>query len=246
MKYMGSKARIAKYILPIIQKRLADYNIHTYIEPFSGGMNMIDKVRCEHKIASDNNEYLIEIFKNMDKLESMLPEMVSKEHYDECRKAYYNKDFSNFPQWYIGAIGFLASYSGRFYSGGFNGQSYLDGMSKRCYYDEAKRNLLKQLPSLEGIDFVYGDYEELYSNKTDCLFYCDIPYKSVKQYDTSINFDYDRFWNWAEKMSEKNIVLVSEYIAPDNWDCIWSKPLLKTMNHGNNVNSVEKLFELRE
>lgn len=47
-------------------------------------------------------------------------------------------------------------------------------------------------------------------------------------------------------MSEKNIVLVSEYQAPLEWETIWSKDLLKTMNHGNNVESVEKLFEIKE
>lgn len=244
---MGSKSRIAKHIIPIIQERIKDYNIKTYIEPFCGGCNIIDKVQCEKKIASDNNEFLIELFKHKDELASELPQIVTKEHYSECREAYYNKDFSKYPQWYIGAIGFLASYSGRFYDGGFNGQGYLDGKSKRNYYDEAKRNLLSQLDSLNGIEFKCGDYEELYGDDIyDCLIYCDIPYKDTKQYNTSLNFNYDKFWRWAERISEKNIVLVSEYQAPSEWEIIWSKDLLKTMNHGNNVESVERLFEIRE
>lgn len=37
MKYMGSKSRIAKDIVPIIQKTIDDNNINTYIEPFVGG-----------------------------------------------------------------------------------------------------------------------------------------------------------------------------------------------------------------
>lgn len=243
---MGSKSRIAKHIVPIIQRYIDENNIQYYIEPFCGGLNVIDKVKCNYKIASDNNDFLIELFKHRDKLNS-LPEIVTKEHYSECRQAYYDKDFSKYPQWYIGAIGFLASYSGRFYDGGFNGQGFLDGRSKRHYYDEAKRNLLAQVKSLSDIEFQCGDYEELYSEKfCDCLFYCDIPYKGTKQYNTSLNFDYNRFWGWAEKMSERNIVLVSEYCAPSNWECIWQKDLLKTMNHGNNVNSVERLFKVKK
>ena len=106
---------------------------------------------------------------------------------------------------------------------------------------------MAQIDSLNDIEFKYGDYEELYSDDIyDCLIYCDIPYKDTKQYNTSLNFNYDRFWNWAERMSEKNIVLVSEYQAPDNWECIWEKDLPKTMNHGNNVQAVERLFEIRE
>lgn len=49
MKYMGSKSRIVDNILPIIQERLRDYNIKTYIEPFCGGCNVIDKVQCDKK-----------------------------------------------------------------------------------------------------------------------------------------------------------------------------------------------------
>jgi DNA adenine methylase len=42
MKYMGSKNRIAKYILPImLAERKPD---QWWVEPFVGGGNMIDKV----------------------------------------------------------------------------------------------------------------------------------------------------------------------------------------------------------
>ena len=52
MKYMGSKARIAKYILPIILKdRKPD---QWYVEPFVGGCNTIDKVEGL-RLGSDAN-----------------------------------------------------------------------------------------------------------------------------------------------------------------------------------------------
>ena len=37
MKYMGSKSRIAKDIVPIIQSYIDDNNCRLYIEPFVGG-----------------------------------------------------------------------------------------------------------------------------------------------------------------------------------------------------------------
>lgn len=40
MKYFGSKSRITKDIVPIIQKAIDDNNINTYIEPFVGGGQM--------------------------------------------------------------------------------------------------------------------------------------------------------------------------------------------------------------
>lgn len=41
MKYMGSKNRLAKEIMPIMLKERGQ---RTWVEPFVGGGNMIDKV----------------------------------------------------------------------------------------------------------------------------------------------------------------------------------------------------------
>ena len=38
IKLMGSKSRIAKYIVPIIQKCIDDNNLETYIESCVGGV----------------------------------------------------------------------------------------------------------------------------------------------------------------------------------------------------------------
>ena len=49
MKYLGSKNRIAKEILPIMLKYRGE---RVWVEPFVGGANMIDKVHG-HKIGCD-------------------------------------------------------------------------------------------------------------------------------------------------------------------------------------------------
>lgn len=49
MKYMGSKSRIAKDIVPIIQSYINNNDIDMYIEPFVGGANVIDKIKCNKK-----------------------------------------------------------------------------------------------------------------------------------------------------------------------------------------------------
>ena len=242
---MGSKSRIVDSILPIIQQRIEDYNIKTYIEPFCGGCNVIDKVVCDNKIASDNQKYLIALFNHLLMVDT-LPEFVTKEHYSEVRDC-FNNNLHIFEDWYIGAIGFLASYNGRFFDGGYAGLVKTKAGIVRNYYDEAKRNFIEQIPNLRDIIFQYGDYNKLYGcDMHDCLFYCDIPYKDTKKYGTSKNFDYDRFWNWAEMMSERNIVLVSEHQAPDNWECIWQQEVKRTIDNNKRVKAVEKLFEIRE
>ena len=37
MKYVGSKNKLAKYIVPILQKIIDTHNINIYVEPFVGG-----------------------------------------------------------------------------------------------------------------------------------------------------------------------------------------------------------------
>ena len=54
MKYTGSKNRIAKHILPLM---LEGRTNETWVEPFVGGANMIDKVEG-NRIGFDNNRVI--------------------------------------------------------------------------------------------------------------------------------------------------------------------------------------------
>lgn len=81
---------IVDSILPIIQQRIEDYNIKTYIEPFCDGCNIIDKVICDIKIASDKQKYLIEFLKNAEKIKDF-PDKISREHYSNVRNCFNNK-----------------------------------------------------------------------------------------------------------------------------------------------------------
>ena len=59
MRYMGSKRRIAKHLVPIISAHRKKGQ--TYVEPFAGGMNMMENFRGE-RIANDLNHYVIACF----------------------------------------------------------------------------------------------------------------------------------------------------------------------------------------
>ena len=104
---MGSKSRIAKDIVPIIQKYINDNEITSYIEPFCGGANVIDKIKCKNRIASDINPYLVALLKRVQNKENLYEE-VSKELYDTVRTSFNNKD-NAYADWEYGNIGFLAS-----------------------------------------------------------------------------------------------------------------------------------------
>lgn len=109
---MGSKSRIAKYIVPIIQRYIDENNIKKYYEPFVGGANVIDKVQCKEKYGFDKNKYLIALLKRVQSGEKLYEE-VPKELYDKARTAFNNGDTSEFEDWEIGNIGFIASFNGR-------------------------------------------------------------------------------------------------------------------------------------
>ena len=111
---------------------------------------------------------------------------------------------------------------------------------ERNMYLEAKNNFIKQSEDLKDIIFSNTDYYSFNTNKV--LYYCDPPYMNTKKYNTSRNFDYDKFYNWAREQSKDNIVLVSEQYMPDDFVCIWEKPVKRFINAKSKVESTEKLF----
>lgn len=139
---MGSKAKITKYIVPIIQQKIDESGARYYVEPFAGGCNVIDKIKAEYRIASDSNKYLIALFQHLQD-GGELPEHITREEYNKARKAYRTGD-NSLQAWYIGAVGFLASYNGRFYDGGYAGYGKDKGRI-RDYYRESRNNILMQM-----------------------------------------------------------------------------------------------------
>ena len=241
MKYMGSKSRITQYIIPIIQKYIDDNKIDTYIEPFVGGANVIYKVNCKNKYGSDINKYLIAVLQRVKNKEPLLDE-VSRELYSEVRSNYKTGSYED---WHVGNIGFLASYNGRWFDGGYAQSGYektKNGERYRDYYQESKRNILEQTDGLQDVDLKVKDYSE-YIGVKNALIYCDPPYADTKQYANSTNFDYEEFWNIMRELSKDNIVLISELNAPDDFKCIWEKSVSRTMKSTDNtMRATEKLF----
>ena len=83
MVYQGSKNRLAKFLVPIIQKYIDDNNIKTYIEPMCGSCSIIEKIQCDNRIAADVNDELITLlqYTKSDTNLSIAPEDCSFEHY---------------------------------------------------------------------------------------------------------------------------------------------------------------------
>ena len=248
MKYMGSKSRIAKYIVPILQKYIDECDIDTYIEPFVGGANIIDQIKCDTRMAIDNNHYLIALFQHLQKGGELYKE-VSKELYDRARDSFMGRSNEKFDDWEIGNIGFLASYNGRFFDGGYGKPVYektKNGVRYRDYYAEGKKNLLKQSDDLSDVMFTCSDYKNIRKDLRNTVIYCDPPYNDTKRYKNAVNFDYEEFWDIVRELSEENIVIVSELNAPDDFEVIWEKLVSRSIKVNDKSKAVEKLFKYRQ
>ena len=230
MKYMGSKARHAKELLPIILKDRKPGQ--WYVEPFVGGANMIDKVDG-NRIGADIHPHLICLLDAVAK-GWIPPESVSEEEYNEL-----NKKRSITPE--TGAAGFGSSFGGKFFSGYARGKN--SSGNWRNYASETKRNLLKQAPNLKGIMFLCSPYQQLVV-PPNSIIYCDPPYEGTTKYATG-GFDHAAFWQWCrDKVAEDHQVFVSEYNAPDDWVCVWEKKVSVNLDSNRNGASerIEKLF----
>ena len=235
MKYMGSKARIAKSILPIILKDRKDGQY--YVEPFAGGCNMIDKV-VGNRIANDSNPYLIQMWEALTNGWNP-PLVIERDHYNDVRDC-YNRKADDYSTSYIGWVGFMGSYNGRFFDGGYSGHHVKNRNGFRDYISEAIRNTLTQVSALKGVCFLNKSYKDLVLPACSII-YCDPPYKDVKKY--SYHIDHEEFWNWCRnKVADGHKVFISEYNAPEDFICVWDYALKTTINQTITKNATERLF----
>ena len=230
MVYMGSKNRIAKELIPIITEQLKPNQ--WYVEPFVGGANMIDKIEHPYKLGADNNKYLIALLEAVQNGQE-LPEYINKDEYIAVKT---NKD--NYPDWYVGFVGFVSSFRAKFF-GGYSGYCTTKTGIQRNYIKERINNILKQ--NLDGIKLVCCSYDAL-DIPANSVIYCDPPYNGTTKYKDS--FDSDAFWQWCrDKAKEGHTIYVSEYNAPEDFKCIWEKQINSNLG-GTSKTATEKLFTI--
>ena len=83
MRSLGSKAKIAKDIVPIIQSYIDNNSIEQYWEPFVGGANIIDKINCKVRVGTDIHPQLIALLQQAQTDISVFPDTISEEEYKE-------------------------------------------------------------------------------------------------------------------------------------------------------------------
>lgn len=229
---MGSKSRIAKDIVPIIQECIDDNNLETYIESCVGGANIIDQIKCKNRIGNDSNEYLIDFWNVMQNGLDLASIEMNKNKYSDIRR---NKE--NYPKYMVAIAGILASYNSKWFAGYAN-PHYVSPTCTRYYYQESIKNVLKQMPRLLDVQFICGDFVSIESN--NAMIYCDPPYENTAGFKDK--FNHIQYWDWVRKISANNYVLCSEYHAPDDFIEIWSGKTQVSVDHNNRNKVTEKLF----
>ncbi len=246
MVYQGSKAKLRQYIVPILQKCIDENNVIHYIEPFVGGANVIDHIKCENKDGSDLNSYLIDllIYMQTDPDLTLAPEECPFELYSKVRDD-YNSYFHKYSRPYTALIGYFASYGGRFFDGGYG----RDSKGGRSIYTERLKNAREQAPLLIDTYFSWKHYLDWSTeNLNNCVLYLDPPYKNTKNYSRFKIDDYNIFYDFCRKMAKKNYVFISEYQMPEDFTCIWQKER-KVMQKSDREKAdiaTEKLYYISE
>lgn len=233
MKFIGSKQRLSGQIVPLIHKAIEASKTGLYIEPFVGGANVIDKVVAPCKIGADNDKYLIELL-NAAKRGEEIPDTVTREEYEAVRG-----NMGAHPEWYVGLVGFCASYNAKFFGGYANGV-HTKINTIRNYTDEAIRNLKKQAPRLHDAALLCCDYKQ-WSGVNGATIYCDPPYAGVTGY-SGRPFDTADFFDWCRMMGERNIVIISEYEAPPDFSEIAGFALMTTLDKSKKIKRIERLY----
>ena len=233
MRYVGSKARYVKYIKPFIDKAIIKGN-GIYVEPFIGGANMFSNIEATFKYGYDNNKYLIACL-NAVKNDWIPPSNIPEEEYYNIRD---NKD--NYLSELVGFVGFAGSFSAKWFGGFARGKTVKD--IDRNYFDETKRNILKQIDGLQNSIIECKTYDEIQIINNSVV-YCDPPYNNSVSPYSNTKFDTDRFWNLVREINNRSFVFVSEYNAPDDFICVWSKEVNNTLDKNTgSKKGIERLF----
>ena len=222
MRYLGSKRLLFKHIAPITLKNRKPGQ--TWVEPFVGGANMIDKIDGK-RIGGDVNKYLIALLKEMQN-PLFDPLYIDETLYNDIKNCPFL-----YPDWVVGFAGFCLSFGAKWFGG------WSRDILNSDYGLRAQRSVLAQSKLIKDIEFYNCEYFDL-PIPPNSLIYCDPPYEKVTGY--KVKFDHPKFWQWCrDKSNEGHDIYISEYQAPEDFICLLE---IEQNRGGHGKASVERLF----
>lgn len=191
---------------------------------------MIDKV-TGNRAGYDSNHYTIEALVSIRDHIDSLPKNNQEFTEDDYKVLRFSDSYKH-----KGYAGYAYSYGGKWLGGWGR-----DSKGKRDYVNESYKNAVKQMPRLQGVHLGVSDYKDI-SIPPMSLVYCDPPYAGTTGY--SSNFNHDQFWDWCRELAGNgHKVFVSEYDAPQDFDCLYRKPISSSLTKDTgSKQGVECLF----
>jgi DNA adenine methylase len=223
--YHGGKHRSGKTYSQVIVSESMDMagwegmRIKGYCEPFCGMLGVYRHVpdlyteegltKLKYK-AGDGNKSVVDMWQAAQKGWKPPTKLVSRTEF----KKIGSSSESSADKGFIGhAYGYMGKYFKPYRK---RTKSSIENDSERVCSIAAK---------LGKVQFKAGSYTQ-YSNLKDFVIYCDPPYEVQAYYYEETGerktFDHARFWDWCRKMARHNLVFVSEYNAPSDFEQIFS------------------------
>ena len=232
MRYLGGKSRISTQLSNVVNTTFGERGERVFVSLFCGSCAIESKVNADVKILNDKHPYLIAMWRALQN-GWIPPDEISKEQYK------YIKEHKDEDMALSGFVGFGCSFGGKWFGG------VAHNKKGDNYCARANRSVMKDLEGLRTAQFTCLDYHDVVI-PDGSIVYCDPPYANTTSYTTG-NFNSREFWDYMRKISEKNIVLISEQNAPEDFECIWEKPFTRTLdvNKNNQFKVTEKLFKFK-
>lgn len=190
----------------------------------------------ENKTVDDNLKMLVNSFGN-DRRTYLYSKKFSDIKYNLAIEIIKNHDtFTNYKK--------TETYKNAYRPFDFGKESKNQGLPQLRPLQQLER--VQQLGQLEDLRVTNLDYKA-FSNVENAILYLDPPYENTTIEGYSINdFDSKAFYNWAYKMSKKNIVIISSYeISNERFECVYEFKSARSTFQGGTNNKTEKLFMVK-
>ena len=192
---------------------------------------MIDKVDGL-RIGNDLNYHLIEMWRALQK-GWQPPDEITEDDYKYLKAAQDIEDPA-----LVAFAGFCCSFNCKWFG------SYARNSRGDNYARQGKNAILKQLPKMIGVELYNLDYRDL-EIPEGSIIYCDPPYRGTAGY--MYGLDHAAFWQWCrDKSLDGHHVYISEYSAPEDFECLLEIDHFTTFTKTNKAKRVEKLFRYNE
>lgn len=203
MRYLGGKAKIAKWIVAAIRPHIRG---RAFWDAFCGGLSVSRELVAAvgPGLVTDTNPALIALYRAVASGWTP-PSSITLEDY-HAAKLLPDAD----PRKAL--IGFGASFGGKWF-GGYARSTNAKG-GPRNHLDETSRALVEEVAELAGCEFACLDFLKTKPKPINMVMYLDPPYAGTEAYGATAPFDHTAFYELALAWSRFTDVFISEYTCP--------------------------------